>query len=66
MKLAQLLEHLDILDSTADPALEITGDTVVVDGITWVSVRTFDGLDGWIIETALRTATPEAPAAQAK
>lgn len=47
-------------------ALEITGDTVVVDGITWVSVRTFDGLDGWIIETALRTATPEAPAAQAK
>ena len=25
MKLAQLLEHLDILDSTADPALEITG-----------------------------------------
>ena len=42
-------------------ALEITGESVVVDGITWVSVRTFDGYDGWIIETALRTATPEAP-----
>ena len=41
-------------------ALEITGESVVVDGITWVSVRTFDGYDGWIIETALRTATPEA------
>lgn len=45
-------------------ALEITGDSEVVDGITWVSVRTFDGYDGWIIENALRTATPEAPAAE--
>ena len=47
-------------------ALEITGDSFVVDGITWVSGRTFDGYDGWIIETALRTATPEVPASSAK
>ena len=45
-------------------ALEITGESVVVDGITWVSVRTFDGYDGWIIENALRTATPEAAAGE--
>ena len=41
-----------------DNVLEITGDSVFVDNYMWISVRTNEGYDGWVVETALRTATP--------
>jgi uncharacterized protein YgiM (DUF1202 family) len=41
-----------------DNILEITGDNINVDGVSWISVRTNEGYDGWVVETALRTATP--------
>ena len=41
-----------------DNVLEITGDTIFADNYSWISVRTNEGLDGWVIESALRTATP--------
>ena len=41
-----------------DNVLEITGESYSVDGINWISVRTNEGFDGWVVETALRTATP--------
>ena len=41
-----------------DNVLELTGETVVADGLTWISVRTDDGYDGWVAEENVRTATP--------
>ena len=38
--------------------LEITGETVEADGLTWVSVKTNDGIEGWVSVEALQTATP--------
>ena len=38
--------------------LEITGDSVQSDGYNWISVRTNEGYDGWVVDYALRTATP--------
>lgn len=38
--------------------LEITGDNVQADGYNWISVRTNEGYDGWVVDYALRTATP--------
>ena len=42
-----------------DSVLEMTGETIERDGITWSSVRTNEGYDGWVAESVLRTATPE-------
>ena len=41
-----------------DNVLEITGDSFYADGMSWISVRTNEGFDGWVHEGALRTATP--------
>lgn len=41
-----------------DNVLEITGETADGEGMTWISVRTNEGFDGWVTENALRTATP--------
>ncbi|MBR6089773.1 MAG: SH3 domain-containing protein [Anaerolineaceae bacterium] len=38
--------------------LEIIGETVFVDGYTWISVRTNEGKEGWVTNDVLRTATP--------
>ena len=38
--------------------VEILPDSTEADGVTWVKVRTSQGIEGWIVRTLLTTATP--------
>ena len=41
-----------------DSVLELLGESVSADGAVWVNVLTNEGNEGWIVESAIRTATP--------
>lgn len=49
--------------------IEVLPETETVDGVVWVRVRTPDGLEGWMVQGLLATATPapnwETPSATA-
>jgi hypothetical protein len=40
--------------------VEVLSEIQILDGITWLHIRTTDGDEGWIIQSLVVTATPEA------
>jgi hypothetical protein len=43
-----------------DYLLEILPEVQILNGITWLHIRTADGIEGWIIQSLVITATPAA------
>jgi len=41
-----------------DSLVEILPEIQILNGITWLHIRTADGIEGWIIQTLVVTATP--------
>jgi hypothetical protein len=41
-------------------AVQVLGETEVIDGATWVHIQFIDQVDGWIVRSLIVTATPEA------